>query len=145
MNWQQILHAKDLKATTARVFVLRCLFDERKALSQPEISRKLEENGLPCDKTTVYRTLEALVAAGLVHKVPSADRAWLFSLSEIEQSRHDGESHLHFHCDTCEQTYCLDAEKVDIHVSLPQPTAEAFTITHKELLLHGYCSHCKHS
>ncbi len=142
MQYADQLHRAGLKSTAARVAVLRCLSQRPVAMSHPEICIHLESDGFFTDRTTVYRTLDALHKAGLLHKVPSADRVWLFSLSDVAAHGHTGDHHVHFRCDACTKTFCMEADDVEVNVSLPPAAARSFQVVSKELLLHGYCPDC---
>jgi Fur family ferric uptake transcriptional regulator len=143
MQWHQILQEKGLKVTSARVTILRCLAAAGRAVSHPDLCRQLEEAGSVCDKTTVYRTLEALIESGIVHKVPTPDRVWMFSLTDEHTGKqHHGAHHVHFRCDGCTQTFCMEAAQLSVDIALTPQDSAAFAITSQEILLHGYCPQC---
>lgn len=142
MHFTEKLHQAGLKSTPARVAILRFLQESSVAQTHADLIKKLSERGIFSDRTTVYRTLDALHEAGVVHKIPTADRQWLFSLSGTDSSGHDAEHHLHFRCEECEKTFCMEAEQLSVQVRLDEKTSRQFHVTGTELLLHGTCPGC---
>ncbi len=128
-----ILHENELKATTIRIQVLSTLMESPSAMSHQAISNALADESL--DKVTLYRTLSIFTEKGILHKIPTEDRNWLYALSpEVEKK-----AHAHFVCDGCEKVFCFPVAGAEEIVTLPKP---GFQITSQELLLHGYCPTC---
>jgi len=63
---RQMLKGAKLYCTQARIAILRALLETARPLRHDQISPGLEEQTF--NKVTVYRTLESLVEAGLVHR-----------------------------------------------------------------------------
>jgi Fe2+ or Zn2+ uptake regulation protein len=119
--------------TENRVLILKMLFKAGKPLSQEKISRHSENNHF--DKVTIYRTLESLVKAGLVHKAFINKRA---SHYELAHRCTEKQCHPHFTCTECGSTHCL------VGLSIPMAAAnfKGFTITHQQVHLEGLCPAC---
>lgn len=128
-----ILHAHDLKVTSARVQVLKVLMDSASAMSHQALSAALSEENL--DKVTLYRTLSAFTEKGILHKIPTEDRNWLYAMSPDL----DASGHAHFVCDVCEKVFCFPVPHVVNPVALPKT---GFQVKTQEILLHGHCPTC---
>jgi Fe2+ or Zn2+ uptake regulation protein len=89
-------------------------------------------------KTTVYRNLAALEEAGLVRRLPSGGRSFIYELS----CPHRLPVHPHFTCRSCGEVVCLDP--VDLS-SAWETAAHGHEITVEEvqLTLSGLCADCR--
>ncbi|MGP1345160.1 MAG: Fur family transcriptional regulator [Phycisphaerales bacterium] len=139
--WRSRLREAGLRATTARLAIVRTLDDADGALSAHEVMERLEIEGM--DRVTVYRTLGSLVDCGLAHKLDPGDRVWRFSLEDPNDEPHarDHAVHPHFVCDECGTILCMDNATVE--VKLDQAQSERFEIREQETVLRGRCPACR--
>jgi Fe2+ or Zn2+ uptake regulation protein len=121
-----------LYQTENRVLILKILFKAGKPLSQEKIS-KLSEKIF--DKVTIYRTLESLVKAGIVHKAFINKRARHYELAHRCTEK---QCHPHFTCTKCGSTHCL----VDLSMPMAAVKHKGFTINHQQVHLEGFCPAC---
>ena len=128
----KMLKSAGLYHTENRVLILKILFNARKPISQESISSKSEKH---FDKVTIYRTLESLINAGIVHKAFINKRA---SHYELAHRCTEKQCHPHFTCTKCGSTHCL------VGLSMPMAAAnyKGFTITHQQVHLEGFCPAC---
>lgn len=138
----EILKQNDFKITPARVSILKILSEDQRAFSQVEIQNTLSDWSIQSDKATVYRTLNSFVEKKLVHKVPSDENQWLFSYGVGSDESHADHKHVHFKCDSCAQTYCLEAEEISTTIKLEPKYEKTFTLNSTEILVHGFCPQC---
>ncbi|RZL09979.1 MAG: transcriptional repressor [Rubrivivax sp.] len=127
---ERLLAAK-LRVTDARRTALGLLMQAQRALSHADIESMLDE---PMDRVTLYRTLDRLAEAGLLHKTVGDDRITRFAPLGDAPDHHE---HAHFHCDDCGRVFCLP-QKVPRKPALP----EGFAIESTELSWHGHCAQC---
>jgi Fur family ferric uptake transcriptional regulator len=133
--WKDRLRGAGLRVTAARLCVLRVLHDSPLTLSAQEVLNAAERGG-EADRVTVYRTLNALVEAGIAHRVDPGDRVWRFGLIAGEHGQH-----AHFVCDACGTISCL--EDATITVSLRgRSSPDRFRVTQQDVYLHGTCGEC---
>ena len=87
----------------------------------------------------MYRTLQTFVNKGIVHIIPTADNAIRYALCKDDCSEvgHD-DHHIHFVCDNCHTTYCLD-DIVTPDIRLPK----GYSGRHVEMVVEGICKNCK--
>ncbi len=122
-----------LYCTKARVAILKVLMETVGPLSQDQISGQLESRTL--NRVTVYRTLESLAEAGLVHRAFIENRAWHFELAD-HCTEH--QCHPHFTCTRCGVTQCM----TDITLPMAVIPRKGFVITRQQVRLEGLCPAC---
>src|ERR1051326_3849620 len=69
-KFADFLQQQGLKLTSEREALLREIFSIHYHFEADELLVKLKQNNLKISRATVYRTLELLVKAGLVRRVP---------------------------------------------------------------------------
>jgi Fur family ferric uptake transcriptional regulator len=136
--------AKDLikqngsSITESRIRVLSYLLTQENAVSHHAIEAALEQSDNKVDRVTLYRTLDWLTNAGLVHKVASIDRSWRFRVNHQETEAHQ---HAHFKCKQCSKVTCLDDLPSDSQSPL---LPEGYRGIEVELTVKGICAECAH-
>jgi Fur family ferric uptake transcriptional regulator len=131
-----ILKRNQLSVTDSRKKILELFQDNTGALAHHDIEKKTGEK---FDRVTIYRTLQTFVEKGIIHTIPTADNAVLYALckDECSSTGHHHDNHVHFICDNCNVTYCLDSI-VTPEVKLPlgfKPKAFDVVVT-------GICKNC---
>jgi Fur family ferric uptake transcriptional regulator len=115
--------------------VLNTINQSDKALSHNEIHDDL---GRSCNRVTVYRILDRLVAEGRIHKVVDMDGVSKFA--SCRQCRQCGNlhqhDHLHFSCTNCNSLVCL--EDITIDFQLPQ----GYRLQSVNFTVSGLCTKC---
>ena len=130
-----ILKRSQLSVTASRKKILELFQGNQGALAHHDIE---ERTGESFDRVTIYRTLQTFVEKGIIHTIPSADSSIRYALckEECTEGRHH-DNHVHFICDNCETTYCLEAITVP-EVKLPR----GFVPTQIEVVVNGKCKNC---
>ncbi len=130
----KILQAVGLNETTGRIGLLNVLLEAKNPLTQQEIAMKLS-NVVVLNHVSIYRSLEAFLKAGIIHKVESGDRVWRFALCGCDNRGH---CHPHFICRVCGKAECLDGVGMP-HLPLVK---SGYYIEEKEFYLKGLCADC---
>jgi len=131
----ELLKRQSLSVTESRKRILQFFFDQPGALSHGDIEKKA---GSVFDRVTIYRTLQTFVDRGLIHTIPSADNAIRYALCKEEcGDGHHRHEHIHFVCQQCHHTYCLD-EVVTPVIRLPK----GYSPQQVEILVQGTCKQC---
>jgi Fur family ferric uptake transcriptional regulator len=130
---RRMLQDARMYCTEARVDILKVLLRAAGPLRQDQINRQL--TGRTLNKVTVYRTLESLIAAGLVHRAFLLHRAWHFELADHCTEK---QCHPHFICTNCGVTRCL----TDISLPLAQIHQKGFVVNRQQVRLEGLCPAC---
>jgi Fe2+ or Zn2+ uptake regulation protein len=133
LDARQMLQTARLYCTKARIAILTVLLKTPGPLRQDQIAGQMVPR--ETNKVTIYRTLESLMKAGLVHRVFMNDRVWHFELADHCT---ETQCHPHFTCRNCGATHCLPG------MSLPmaQSPYKGFIISHQEVRLEGLCPAC---
>ena len=139
-NIPDILHRYDLKATPVRVEVLALMIRTPSAMSHGAITEALGPAS-SVDKVTLYRTLNAFTEKGILHRIPTEDRNWLYAVSpDLDSPSHDlSAPHAHFVCDECEKVFCLPVNDPMPVIDLPSP---GYVMKSQEIVIHGHCPTC---
>ena len=131
-----ILKRNKLSVTDGRKKILGLFLARDGALAHADIEKF---TGEMFDRVTVYRTLQTFVEKGIVHLIPTTDNSILYALcKENCEEGHHHDNHVHFICDVCTKTLCLDDVTIP-KVKLPK----GFTPNHSEMMVNGVCSDCK--
>jgi Fur family transcriptional regulator, ferric uptake regulator len=132
----EILKKNQLSVTDSRKKILELFLKSNGALAHADIEKSTGEH---FDRVTVYRTLQTFVEKGIIHLIPTTDNAILYALCKHNcQAGHHHDNHVHFICESCTKTICLDEVTVPT-VLLPK----GFTPTQAAMVVNGICVDCK--
>ena len=124
-----------LHITDARKMVLSAFIQNKNALTQKDICYFTHTD---FDRVTIYRTLEAFVEKGIIHIIPSMDTIIRYSLIRKVSKADCYQNHLHFLCDNCGKTTCLDTVPIP-SIRLPA----GFMSKQTEVIVKGTCKNCQ--
>ncbi len=132
---ENILKKHHLSVTESRIRILELFQHHHNALAHADIER---QTGDLFDRVTIYRTLQAFSEKGIIHSIPTADNAVLYALCKEEcASGKHSDNHIHFICEKCQNTYCLD------HIAIPAIQMPAgFKMKQAGLIVEGICKNC---
>jgi Fur family ferric uptake transcriptional regulator len=131
-----ILKKNQLSVTDGRKKILSLFLKSPGALAHADIEK---DTDAAFDRVTVYRTLQTFVDKGIIHHIPTTDNSILYALCKdncVEGHHHD--NHVHFICDECHKTICLD-DVIVPDVKLPK----GFKPKHAEMVVNGICDDCR--
>jgi Fe2+ or Zn2+ uptake regulation protein len=112
--------------------LLKALFAAKRPLTHAEILHRLR--GAAFNRVSLYRALDALVNAGLIHRVYLEDRAWAYESSERCKEH---VCHPHFTCHACGNVTCINDAVVPL-VKLPK----GYVVERQKVHLDGVCADC---
>jgi Fur family ferric uptake transcriptional regulator len=131
-----ILKKNQLSITDGRKKILELFLQSDGALAHADIEKNTDA---AFDRVTVYRTLQTFVDKGIVHHIPTTDNSILYALCKDKcEAGHHHDNHVHFICDNCNKTICLEDVTVPT-VKLPK----GFKPRHAEMVVNGICDDCK--
>jgi Fe2+ or Zn2+ uptake regulation protein len=130
----RLLDSVKLKRTEPRRMILGVLLATGKPQTADEITSAIGK-GCP-NKVTIYRTLESLVEAGLVHRAFIDERSQHYELAD-KCTEH--QCHPHFVCSDCGQMHCMTEVSVPMATSPPA----GFVINRQQVRLEGICPSCR--
>ncbi len=132
----EILKRNQLSVTEGRKKILELFLSSAGALAHADIEKRTGEN---FDRVTVYRTLNTFVEKGIIHQIPTTDNSVLYALCKEDcGAGHHHDHHVHFLCEACGRTTCLDEVTIP-EVRLPR----GFRPRQAEMVVRGICVECR--
>lgn len=130
-----ILKKSQLSVTGSRKKILELFLQTNGALAHSDIEKKTGEK---FDRVTVYRTLQSFLDKGIIHTIPTPDNSIRYALCKDDCSGgHHHDNHVHFVCNKCSNTICLD------HVLVPTVKLPAgFKANEIQMVVNGTCKTC---
>ncbi len=130
---KNLLLSKKIRITDFRVAILAIFERFDAAISVEQIEKEL---GV-FDRITLYRTLRLFKEKGIIHEITIAGNTLKLALcaQHCEQNEHH-HNHIHFHCESCDEVYCVDIEK------FPEIGLNGFKIKELEIQASGICQRC---
>jgi Fur family ferric uptake transcriptional regulator len=133
---ETLLKQNRLSVTDSRKSILSLFLNNKGALSHGDIEKKAGDR---FDRVTTYRTLQTFVDKGIIHSIPTADNSVRYALCKDDCGEgHHHDHHIHFICNKCKQTYCLD-DVVTPEIKLPR----GYSAGHVEVVVEGVCKDCR--
>jgi len=134
-TFNDLLRRNQLSITDSRIAILELFNNSNSALAHADIEKATNEK---YDRVTIYRTLQTFVEKGIIHTIPTTDNSVLYALCKDScSSGHHHDNHVHFICDECGTTYCLD------NVIIPEIVLpEGFIAERKDVVVSGICKTC---
>ena len=131
---EEILSEHGVKATANRIVIARALADAHRPLTMTELEDMLET----IDKSNIFRALQLFRDAHLVHVLEDTGGGVRYEFCHSHHQDHDDDLHVHFYCEKCHRTFCLEDTPVP-SVAVP----EGYSVDSSSMLLRGICPECK--
>lgn len=126
------LSESNIKPTTVRILVYKTLLSSINPLSLLDIEVILET----VDRSSISRTLSLFKDNHLVHAFVDGSGSVKYEVCHSDHHSLD-DLHVHFHCEKCENTFCLSNVKVP-DIDLPQ----GFVLKNVNYVVTGICDKC---
>ena len=130
---EQVLQKRGKRLTPPRRLVLAALIDQKTALTAYELVDRIGQNIKPM---SVYRALDVLTEAGLVHRIESLN-AYVFC-AEDHCAHQDSQYMVCGVCKGVEEIHNHDLDHAFEHAL----SDKGFTIQKKVIEVHGVCGRC---
>lgn len=127
------LKQRGIRPTANRILVCQAL----KHVHHPMSMADLEERLLTLDKSSIFRTLTLFLAHDLVHAIEDGTGSLKYELCGGEHRHTLHDQHIHFHCTSCNKTFCLNNVPIP-SVELP----EGFHVQDVNYVIKGICQDC---
>ncbi|MCC8071875.1 MAG: transcriptional repressor [Bacteroidales bacterium] len=131
---EQIFSNKGLRPTANRILVLRAI----RTHHHPVSLGCLEENLPTLDKASIFRALRDMAEADVLHTIDDGTGSLKYEECSSLSGCHPEENHIHFTCERCGETICLEDVSVP-RVKLP----EEYEVHHLTYLVKGICPKCR--
>lgn len=138
MNEKQIeglLERHGIKLTANRILIAKIM----STLDYPISMKELETMLLTMDKSSIFRTLSLFKSHHLVHQMEDGNDIVRYELCHSLNKETDEDIHVHFYCEHCHRTFCLNEIPVP-QVNLPT----GYRQTAVNYMIKGICSDCSH-
>ena len=133
MSLEELLENHGVKPTANRLLIARALQDANRPLSLMELEARLET----IDKSNVFRALSAFREAHLVHVLDDSGDGVRYELCHSHHADEDDDLHVHFYCEKCHRTYCLEDTAIP-----PVAVPDGFDVHSVNYLIKGICPTC---
>lgn len=120
---------------TARELILKALLCSSEPISAPEILRRLVDQGVSFNKTTIYRELEALRNSGSIREIFFRNDKALYELP--------GEHHHHLVCTSCGNVRDVAPRESFADEEKEILRRESFLVLEHSLEFFGLCRSCR--
>jgi Fur family peroxide stress response transcriptional regulator len=135
-TFARLCRQQGLPLTSQRRTILEELLGMDEHPDASAVHRRVARRLPGTSRTTVYRTLETLVAMGLVAKTCHSGRS-------VRYDRRI-DPHHHLLCVRCERVDDIDDPRLD-SIPLPDTSAAGFAVIDHRVLIRGVCRHCRDS
>lgn len=128
-----LMERHGVKPTANRIIIVRTLSESNGPMSLTELEYKI----LTIDKSSISRALALFRKQHLVHTIESGESV-RYELCLSHSCDKDDDRHVHFYCERCHRTTCLDdcpVPEVELPVGYVQISAEH--------IVRGICPDCK--
>jgi len=136
--FRRYLSDRNLPATQQRLAVASVVLDAADHLSAEDVARRVEKRDVAVGLATVYRTLDLLVASGLVQQ-----RDFGEGFRRYEPVA-PGQAHEHCICSACGKVMEFSNDRLERMIALLAEEAE-FRPHHHRLEVFGLCRECQQS
>lgn len=127
------LEDKNIRPTAVRLLVLKELIEANNAVSLGNLEDRFDK----ADRATLYRTLKTFEDKKLIHSIEDGTGSVKYALCEEGCECEPQDQHIHFHCVSCGETYCLTKSKI------PQTNIPAgFKASSASIVYKGVCPNC---
>ncbi|MCC5924314.1 MAG: transcriptional repressor [Crocinitomicaceae bacterium] len=129
----ELLKKHKIRVTPFRIKVLSVFKKTHSALSLSDLESGIGE----FDRVTLYRTIKTFLDKGIIHEIlmPGDIKKMALCQDGCNTHLHD-HKHLHFHCDSCQETFCIDLP------AYPEIVLDGFDIKQIEIQAQGVCKNC---
>lgn len=122
-----------IKPTANRIIVAKTLATVDRPLSLTELEYEI----LSIDKSGVFRVLSLFRDHHLVHVIEDGGDGVRYELCHAHSEEEDDDMHVHFFCERCHRTFCMEA------VPIPAvPLPDGYTMTTANYVVKGLCPSC---
>lgn len=129
----KILSNHGVRPTAVRSLIYRAAEAHVNTFSLAE----LEEELATVDKSTIFRTLMLFAEHHLLHEIEDGSGSKKYCVCHRDHACAIEERHVHFYCERCRTTYCLE------HTFIPPvDIPEGFVATDGEYIIKGLCPRC---
>lgn len=129
----RLMEHHGVRPTANRILIAGALSRAGRPMSMGELEDALET----VDKSVISRTLSLFREQHLVHVIEDGGDGVRYELCHSHHDDHDDDTHVHFHCESCGRTFCLEDIPVP-EVAVP----DGFKASSVNYMIKGTCPDC---
>lgn len=133
---EKYLENRGIRPTANRILVLGELGRAGRPLSLADLESSLDT----MDRASIFRVLELFAGKDIVHTIEDGSRSLKYELCGGEHGHTPADGHVHFYCENCRTTYCLEDIAVP-EAALP----DGFHARAVNYMVKGLCPRCAKS
>ncbi len=133
-RFEEILRQHEIRPTAVRILLLETMERFENTFSLAD----LETEADTLDKSSIFRTLALFAQHHLLHVIEDGSGATKYCLCHNDHACRIEEMHVHFHCEICGKTFCLD----NVHVPVIR-YPEGYEVREINYLIKGRCPACR--
>ncbi len=130
---ENIFHYREIKPTAIRILILEAMLHHASAFSLSDLESEMGT----VDKSTLSRTITLFHKHHLIHSIDDGSGSIKYSVCREECQCSLGDLHVHFHCNKCGNTYCMESISIP-QISLPPN----FRLESVNFVMKGICAQC---
>lgn len=127
------LKTRGIKPTAIRLLVFKTMLSYPQAFCLSDLEGKLDT----VDKSTLSRTISLFHQKLLIHSIDDGSGSIKYSVCSDDCTCALNDLHVHFHCNRCNKTFCLESISIP-EVQLPQ----GFLLENVNFVMKGFCDLC---
>jgi Fur family ferric uptake transcriptional regulator len=132
-NYIERLEARGIKPTAIRLLVFKAMLEYPQAFSLSDMEGALDT----VDKSTLFRTISLFHEKHLIHSIDDGSGSIKYSVCSSRCTCSLKDLHVHFYCNRCEKTFCLE------NISIPEvQLPPGFLLNSVNFVLKGLCMQC---
>ncbi len=129
---ERILDEHGVKATANRLLVLKALAQSQRPLTMAELEDHIDS----IDKSGIFRTLTLFKEHHLLHQIDDGCEGVRYELCHAHGDT-DDDRHVHFHCEVCHRTFCLEDTPIPA-ITYP----DGYQVESVNYMAKGVCPEC---
>lgn len=129
----ELLRLHGIRPTANRILIIEMLAKQSSPISIKELEAKVQT----IDRSNIFRTLSLFRQYHLVHQIDNGIDGLLYELCTSVSHEVYDDRHVHFYCETCQQTTCLNEIPVPT-IALPNE----YVSLAANYVIKGYCPMC---
>lgn len=124
---------RGINVTAIRLLIFRAMVNYPQTFSLSDLESVLDT----VDRSTLFRTISLFHNKKLIHSIDDGSGSIKYSVCEPHCNCTVNELHVHFYCEKCHKTYCLD------NISIPEVSIpKKFILNSVNFVLKGICENC---
>lgn len=131
--YEERLLARGINPTAIRILVFKAMLEFAQAFSLSDLEMALDT----VDKSTLFRTINLFHDKLLIHSINDGSGSMKYSVCSNHCMCELKDLHVHFYCNHCHKTYCLESISIPT-VKLP----EQFLLESVNFVMKGLCKEC---